>query len=40
MLKVVIPEVQTETIKGIQYRVLETNNILCEFYDLDTAKNM
>lgn len=32
------PEVQTETIKGIQYRVIENNNILCEFYDLDTAK--
>lgn len=32
------PEIQTETINSIKYRVIEDNNILCEFFDFDSAK--
>lgn len=32
------PEIKTEIIKGIKYRVIENNNILCEFFNFDDAK--
>ena len=32
------PEIKTEIIRGIKYRVIENNNILCDFFDFDSAK--
>lgn len=32
------PEIKTKIIKGIKYRVIENNNTLCEFFDLESAK--
>ena len=32
------PEIKTKTVKGTKYRVIENNNILCDFYDFETAK--
>lgn len=32
------PEIQTEVIKDIKYRVVENDNILSEFFDLESAK--
>ena len=31
------PEIKTEIIKGIKYRVIENNNILCEFFNFEDA---
>ena len=31
-------EIKTKVIKRIKYRVIENNNILCEFFDFDSAK--
>lgn len=32
------PEIKTEIIKDIKYRVIQNNNILCEFYNFESAK--